>query len=147
MKRLTTSFGVGEIASGLHCVTCVPTCVHLYIHKALCVCVCVGIVELYIHARVCWCTLEHMIKPQMYPPAGGRRGAPAASSQSGRQRETAGRWCWTFGSECGACYGRTTPLPSAVRSHRRRRKLVKGTNEGGVFHKGQSAEKKSEISQ
>lgn len=93
-----------------------------------------------IHVLVYAPTHDHALKPQMYPPAGGQRGAPAASSQSGQQRETAGRWCWRFGSEPGACYGRTTLLPSAVRSHRRRRKLVKGTNEGGMFHKGQRAE-------
>lgn len=47
----------------------------------------------------------------MNPPAGDQHGAPVASSPSDQRQETAGRWCWRFGSERGACYGWTTLLP------------------------------------
>ena len=88
----------------------------------------------YMHvcAHVCLNTYAQVLGPWMYPPAGDRHGAPVGSSRSGRRRETAGHWCWRFGSECGVCYGRTTLLPWAVQSHRHRRKLEK---EREIFQK------------
>lgn len=68
------------------------------------------------HMLVCW-------GPWMYPPAGDQHVVLVISSLSGRQRETAGHWCWRFGSERGVCYGPTTPLLWAVQSHHHRRKL------------------------
>lgn len=77
----------------------------------------------------CWSAYARVLGPWMYPPAGDLRGAPVGSGLSGRQRETAGHWCWRFGSERVACYGRTTPLPWAAQSRRHRRKLWQETIE------------------
>ena len=62
-----------------------------------------------VHASVN--TYAHVLGTWMYPPAGDQHGVLVGSSQFGRRRETAVRWCWRFGSERGVCYGRTTLLP------------------------------------
>ncbi len=115
------------------CVCCLFIWVRVVKHKVLCVlCACA---YMCVCAHVCLNTYAHVLGPRMYPPAGNRHGALVGSSRSGRRRETAGHWCWRFGSECGACYGRTTLLPSAVQSHRHRKKLERETLERDRFSK------------
>lgn len=121
------------------CVCCLFIRVHVVRHKDLCVLY----ASAYMHvcAQVCFNTYGHVLGPRMYPPAGDQHGALVGSSRSGRRRETAGHWCWRFGSECGACYGWTTLLPSAVQSHRHRRKLERETIERDTFPKRETEHK------